>query len=133
MPFTLIKGTFHVTGYAPDGDSVKFKANNKALWTRLSGPKAKMNQKGHVQLRFEGIDTLETHFQSEQQPIDLANAATDFTLKLAGIKDVVWTENRHRVKSAKDGNDAPGYILTRTTEGYGRPVAFVFAGSAPER
>jgi hypothetical protein len=25
MPFVVIKGTFHIEGYSPDGDSVRFK------------------------------------------------------------------------------------------------------------
>lgn len=28
MPFFLIKGTFHVVGYQPDGDSIRFQADN---------------------------------------------------------------------------------------------------------
>jgi len=32
MPFVVIKGTFHIEGYSPDGDSVRFKADNKEHW-----------------------------------------------------------------------------------------------------
>jgi len=31
MSFTLIKGTFHVIGYSPDGDSIRFNAKDPAL------------------------------------------------------------------------------------------------------
>ncbi len=37
MPFYLIKGTFHIEGYSPDGDSVRFRADNKEHWAKLSG------------------------------------------------------------------------------------------------
>src|SRR4051812_14468705 len=62
MPFSLIKGTFHVAGYSPDGDSIRFQADDKSLWAKLSGPPAKLNAREHTQLRFEAIDTLETHY-----------------------------------------------------------------------
>jgi len=31
MPFVVIQGTFHVKDYAPDGDSVRFKADDQDL------------------------------------------------------------------------------------------------------
>jgi len=37
MPFTLIKGTFVPTAGYPDGDSVRFLANNLSLWKNLRG------------------------------------------------------------------------------------------------
>ncbi len=127
MGFVLIKGTFHVVGYSPDGDSLKFMATNATHWNKLSGGTVKRNTKGHVQLRFEGIDTPETHYKGEHQPGIVANPATDYALQAAGIRNVVWTANRYRVKSADDGT--PGYILSREAERYGRPVAFAFAGT----
>jgi hypothetical protein len=33
--YTLIKGHFHVVGYSPDGDSIKFKARNEAHWRKV--------------------------------------------------------------------------------------------------
>jgi endonuclease YncB( thermonuclease family) len=126
MGFTLIKGTFHVAGYSPDGDSLKFKAKKIGNWKKLAGPKVKLNKKNLAQLRFEAIDTLETHYGGTHQPKSQANEATDFTLKAANIKNVVWMANRYRVKSADDGTE--GYILCRTTERYNRPVCFVFEG-----
>jgi len=130
MGFVLIKGTFHVTGYSPDGDSLKFKANNTANWAKLGGGTVKRNAKNHVQLRFEGIDTPETHYKGQHQPSVVADPATDFALESAGISNVVWSANRYRVLSANDGT--PGYILSREAERYGRPVAFVFEGSTPK-
>lgn len=127
MPFILIKGTFHVTGYSPDGDSMKFKAKKEANWNKLAGRPAKRNQKKHVQMRFEGVDTPETHYMGGSQPHALADAATDFTLGKAGIDNVVWSKNRYRVTSADDGTE--GYILSREVEKNGRPVSFVFTGS----
>ncbi|HPQ43810.1 MAG TPA: hypothetical protein PKZ42_06225 [Syntrophales bacterium] len=127
MSFKVIKGTFHVVGYSPDGDSIRFKADNPANWDLLKGGKVKVNAKGHAQLRIEAIDTLETHYQKEHQPEQFALAAMEYLFKLLGIRHVVWNKSRSKVSSADDG--APGYILSRTVEKYGRPVAFLFDGS----
>ncbi len=35
MPFTLIKGRFKPQAGIPDGDSVRFLANNSTLWAKL--------------------------------------------------------------------------------------------------
>lgn len=131
MPFTLIKGTFRVVGYQPDGDSFKLHANNPGNWAKLDGRRPKPNAKGDVQLRFEAVDTLETHFQGVHQPLAAANQATDFNLTRAGFKNVVWGPKHRTVTGADDGVD--GYILCRTTETYGRPVCFVFAGTTQRR
>lgn len=128
MPFKLIKGTFHVVGYRPDGDSLRFKAKKKSNWNLLEGRPVGLNKnKDHAQLRFEAIDAPETHYSgSKAQPQDLARAATDYLLSILKIKNVVWSKKHWSVTSADDG--VPGYILSRKTERYARPVAFVFAG-----
>lgn len=138
MAFTLIRGTFHVVGYEPDGDSLKFKANNVAHWSKIKG-RPKLNAKEHVQLRLEGIDALESHYrpsvpgaQELHQPLTFANAARDYLLAQAGIRAVVWNTTNRKVVSAQDG--VPGYILTRAIDNprNGRPVAFAFAGTPSE-
>jgi hypothetical protein len=130
MPFVLIKGTFHIVGYSPDGDSVRFRADNKEHWAKLSGPSAQLNAKDHAQLRFEAIDTLETHYQNTHQPLELAIGALEHLLEGLGITDVEWNETRTTVTAANDGTE--GYILSREVEKYGRPVAFVYTGMSPE-
>jgi len=132
MPFKIIKGTFHVTGYSPDGDSIRFKALDKLNWAGLDGPPVEMNAREHVQLRIEAIDTLETHFATFHQPLLLAEAAMDFLLAQLGITNLVWNAEHTRVVQANDGTQ--GYILTRATEKNRRAVAFVYAGdsSAPD-
>ena len=127
MPFTLIRGTFHVTGFSPDGDSIRFRATNKNQWGKLTR-RAKLNAQEMAQLRFEGVDALETHYRGSRQPRTLADAATMYVLSALKIRNVVW--GRREVTAADDGT--PGYILTRNTDGFGRPVSFVFSGSPPE-
>ena len=130
MPFSVIEGTFHVSGYSPDGDSVRFQARDRADWSKLSGPPVALNARGHAQLRFEAIDTLETHYLRFHQPLGLATEALEFLLADLGITEVEWNDARTEVTSAADGTN--GYILSRATEQNRRPVAFVFAGEPPE-
>jgi endonuclease YncB( thermonuclease family) len=131
MSFTLIKGTFHVAGYSPDGDSVRFKAQDSSLWKKLSGPAVQANARGHAQLRIEAVDALETHYMGFSQPLGAARTARDFLLSFLGIEDVEWDENERTVVKAKDGTE--GHILARSTESNRRPVAFVFAGKSDEK
>ena len=77
MPFTLIKGKFHIKGYAPDGDSLRFSPDDHNNWKKLDGPKVKLNKRRHhAQLRFEGIDALETHYRARtiHQPAEFGRA-----------------------------------------------------------
>jgi endonuclease YncB( thermonuclease family) len=124
MSFKVIKGTFHVVGYSPDGDSIRFKALDSTNWASLEGIKVKLNTKQHAQLRIEAIDTLETHYESQHQPLLFAEAAATKLFKYLGITDVVWNASHSKVTSAKDGTE--GLIISRTTEENGRPVSFVF-------
>ncbi len=124
MSFKVIKGSFHVVGYSPDGDSIRFKAEDTSSWEQLGGGKVKLNSKGHAQLRIEGIDTLETHYEQEHQPKEFAVLATNYLFKLLGVENVIWNDSGSKVTSANDG--VTGYIVSRQAERYGRPVSFVF-------
>jgi endonuclease YncB( thermonuclease family) len=126
MPFVLIKGTFHVAGYSPDGDSIRFRADNPEHWRKLKGPLAKLNARSHAQLRLEGIDTLETHYEDVHQPLQFARAATQFLLDELGIRNVQLDPSGIRVVSAEDGTR--GFIVAREVEKNRRPVAFAYAG-----
>ena len=77
MKYLLIKGSMHVVGYSPDGDSMMFKAANPALWDGLDKEDNELflekltKENGAVQLRLEGIDALETHFAPMPLPTPL--------------------------------------------------------------
>ena len=126
MAFVLIKGTFHVAGYSPDGDSIRFRSDNPEHWRKLKGPLVKLNARSHAQLRFEGIDTLETHYEDTHQPLQFAQAATRFLFDELGIQNVQLDPSGIKVVSADDGT--PGFIVTREVEKNRRPVAFAYAG-----
>jgi hypothetical protein len=89
-----------------------------------------LNAKDHAQLRFESIDTLETHYRNLHQPLELAIGALERLLECLGITDVEWNATRTTTISADDGTQ--GYIFSRAVEECGRPVSFVYAGETPE-
>ncbi|MBN8639701.1 MAG: hypothetical protein J0M07_30570 [Anaerolineae bacterium] len=120
MNFTLIKGRFYVVGYSPDGDSIKFKADNPQLWNtfetenRAELDKNLAEENGIVQLRLQGVDAFETHYSPEnpptpknlklepraaikkpdagehKQPKRIAIEATNAFLRLLGVESVTW-------------------------------------------
>ncbi len=132
MGFTCIHGSFHVVGYSPDGDSIRFRPDDQVHVKNLqNGARAKFNAQEHVQLRLEAIDSLETHFSAPggghgalHQPLELARQAIDGLMTYLQITEVVWNAAHSRVESAQDG--VRGCILARSVEKNGRPVAFVF-------
>jgi len=134
MPFTLIKGTFHVVHYQADGDSIRFLADDPANWTKLGGSALKLKPGECAQLRVEAIDTLETHYApgghgtTFHQPTEFAQAATLFLIDGLGIKNVKFGPAGREIVSADDGTH--GYILARKTDCFNRPISFVFAGDA---
>lgn len=120
--FISISGTFHVTGYSPDGDSLHFQAINADNWERLRGHQVRLNRLGQAQLRLEGIDALELNFEGRHQPLKYAREALDFLLSHLRIRGNLFGPSH-----ARDG--AAGCILARHAEKNRRPVAFVFAGT----
>jgi len=126
LSFFLIKGSFYAVGYEPDGDSARFKADNADNWKKLDGAPVDLKSDGKVQLRFDAIDALETHYSGQHQPMEYAGAARDYLLSELLITNVQWAGRK--VASAQEGSR--GYILTKTTDNYldKRPVSFVFTG-----
>jgi endonuclease YncB( thermonuclease family) len=129
MPFHVISGSYFATNYSPDGDTIRFKPDDKADLDLLEGVPVIPNARGHVSLRLEGIDALETHFEGRHQPLTFANLARDQLLDLVGIADVKWDSNKGSVVSSSDG--APGFIVARATDKFRRVIAFLFKGTLP--
>ena len=130
MPFHAIQGHFFCVNYSPDGDTVRFKPDDLNDLDLLDGVPPAVNGRGHVSIRFEAIDALETHFERRHQPLALANAARNAVLEKLGIRDVIWDQNAGNVVSARDG--VRGHIVARATDKFGRIIAFVFPGDATQ-
>ncbi|MBO0723242.1 MAG: hypothetical protein J2P41_20635 [Blastocatellia bacterium] len=116
MPFILIKGRFKPMAGVPDGDSVRFLADDTKLWKNLEGKPVELGTgpetMNTTQLRLEGIDAPE---KGAIKP--LSEEARDNLFKLIGFDENSNPEPR-------------GYILTRMTDDLsGRPISFVFAGT----
>lgn len=126
MSFILIKGTFHVVGYSPDGDSIRFQAFNPENWAKLTGIPVSLNENNHAQIRLLGIDSLETHFRNSQQSIQWALSAANFLLQALEIDGVKWNEDHTMIINGKDGIE--GFILVKKTDQHGRPLGFIFKG-----
>ena len=120
MPFILIKGHFKPQAGIPDGDSVRFLADNLSLWEKLEGKPPELGKgsktKNTVQLRFEGIDAIE---KGATKP--LATDARDNMFRLLGFDE--------------ENNPEPaGYVFTRMTDDpSGRPIAFAFSGTTQQK
>ncbi len=120
--YKVIAGTFHVKGFQPDGDSIRFQAINKANWNFL--PAAKLNKDGKAQLRIEAIDAMETHYEGYHQPRPFALAALEALLQYLDISSVTYSLGVTKIVDAVDGK--PGFIASACVDRYGRPVSYVF-------
>ncbi len=109
MSFLTIKGVFNPQSGFPDGDSVRFLAEDDTLFDQLEG-QIDIKPGGEVQLRYEGIDALE---KSAKNPF--SSDATEANIQLLG----------------GHSNGLPGYILSSHSDKNGRPVCFVFTGDSP--
>jgi hypothetical protein len=159
MSYVLIKGSFHVVGQSPDGDSLKFRAANTALWDSIQTEYRDLflenfkDNLGVVNLRLGGIDALETHYtpprplnidfksKSYAQPEQFGRFSTNAFLEMLGVTEVKWrTFGRNtfisqavvhgRLVKTKLNDHIPGFIITGDIELNGRPVAWVFTGDS---
>jgi hypothetical protein len=143
MPFFIIKGSFRLTGktaqgnpsgFQPDGDSMQFKPDDPTLLDRLErvDKPYRLTSIGSTQLRFEGIDALELHFEGHHQPRPLADDSRDYLTGLLGMNPVAYRPPENlTVKPPVAHDGTRGFILSRALEAHGRPVSFVFAGDPP--
>jgi hypothetical protein len=143
MPFIVISGTFHLvgrtragnpSGFEPDGDSIQFKPADPTLLDRLTkvGRPYRLTSIGSTQLRFEGIDALELHFDATHQPRPLADHGRDFLTGELEMNPVPYRPpGNTQVQPPVPKDATPGYILARSLEVNGRPVAFAFEGEPP--
>ncbi len=129
--YRLIKGKLIVrAGQSPDGDSMRFIANNMSLFEQLphySAPKESGPDTSY-QLRFQAIDTPELHYGGKAQPH--GKESRDVLLRWLGIPILHLWEWTVAPKGFEWLRDAA--ILTDGFEGHGRPIAFVLLDSDAE-
>lgn len=126
--YKIIAGTFHVKGFQPDGDSIRFQANQSEHWDFFKwNNEAEKNAK-KKQLRVESIDALETHYEGCHQPRTFALAALESLLELLNIHSVTYSLGLTKIVDASD--DKAGYIASGAIDRFGRPVSYVFPRTA---
>ena len=123
--YKVIKGSFVIKNYEPDGDSVRFIADNLDLYKNLHGSfriKPSKNN-GSVQLRFESVDAPEIHYGSAAQ--QFGDKARDQLLAWMGFENIkYYPDNPNRVQSANP-DTVRGAILSKAAEANGRPVSYI--------
>ena len=89
--YKVIAGTFHIKGFQPDGDSIRFQAANQANWDFFTWETEADKNSKKKQLRVEAIDALETHYEGYHQPRTFALAALESLLDLLQINSVTYS------------------------------------------
>jgi hypothetical protein len=136
--YTLILGDFYIrypdlprNGPEPDGDTINFLPDNDDLVRGLPrfgtvGPDRR--HLGTYGTRFEGIDTLETHFENQHQDLKFAQAARDHMLQTIGFGGVTfWADRPNKVETAQH-HPIRGYLLANGVESNGRVLGLVYTG-----
>lgn len=122
--YKVIAGTFHVRGFQPDGDSIRFQAGNPANWDFFIWPSELDRLSKKKQLRIESIDAMETHYEGYHQPRPFAIAALEALLEMLEIKSVIYSIGVTQIVQAADAK--PGFIASASIDRYGRPVSYLF-------
>jgi hypothetical protein len=127
--YPIIHGDFVMSGYEPDGDSVRFIADDKTLYLNLHrNYRIRPSPKdGSVQLRFEGIDATELHYGSAAQP--LGAEARDVLLALMGFRNIRYASTQPTRVISSTPAKVRGAILALSAEANGRPVSYVLLGT----
>ena len=129
MKYKIIKGTFHVAGFSPDGDSIRFKADNLSNWDHFNWKTERHKNRKSKQIRFEAIDALETHYKKCHQPRSFGIAALEVMLQMIGIENILYNIAFTKIVSADDG--VPGFIAASALDVYQRPISLIFPGDSP--
>lgn len=128
--FLCIHGELVIVGYEPDGDSVRFIADDVTRYGQLKrADRIRPSQRDRsVQLRFEGVDAPELHYGTDAQP--LGDTARDALLAWIGFTAIEYDQkSKTRVRSATP-TSVRAAILAQMAEVNGRPVAYVLVETA---
>src|SRR5262245_5871381 len=137
--YTLIKGQYSIhnpmdprRGPQPDGDTVTFLPDSIDLvrgLKRFSGVPPDIRN-GHINVRYEAIDALETHFNGAHQDLGFAQAARDRNLARLGFTNVQFFADLPNVVESVDRDPLPGYVIANGIESNGRLLGLVYSGTS---
>jgi hypothetical protein len=125
----------------PDGDTIRFVPDNpfdlmdSKKFQRYGFRGPDVDEFG-INIRFEGIDALETHYMvsgdstaDRHQNLALAQAARTMLLELLGFTNIVFGEGDQANKIVSvSNNPARGFVLANGIDGNGRLLGFVYGG-----
>jgi endonuclease YncB( thermonuclease family) len=128
--FLCIHGKLVIVGYEPDGDSVRFIADDATHYQALTRADRIRPSKrdGSVQLRFEGVDAPELHYGTAAQP--LGDTARDALLGWIGFTAIEFDKGQPTKVTAAEPVTVRAAILAQMVEVNGRPVAYVLVETA---
>jgi endonuclease YncB( thermonuclease family) len=122
-----LRGDLVVVGKSPDGDSIRLRPESPELIRTLeNGDRARASSDGTFQLRLDGIDAPETHYNGRAQP--LGEPARDALLAWCRFADVRWAGAQ--VVSATP-ETIPAAVLAKLVDVNGRPVVFQLRDALP--
>jgi len=119
--YRAVRGEYVILGKQPDGDSIRFRAEDVNLFKHLPGG-------GHVkitpadqtvQLRFQGIDAPELHYRGESQPF--GRQARDVLLNEMNFGLVTYSG----LMVTNVQREVHGAVLVRQAEQHGRPISYL--------
>ena len=138
--YTVIHGQYRIhradnprQGPQPDGDTIRFEPNNLQLLyalPRFSGRAPDIRSNG-INVRYECIDALETHFEGAHQNEALGLAARDQNLALIGYTGVTFFDDNPNIVSSVDVDPLPGYVIANGIESNGRLLGLTYVGTPP--
>jgi endonuclease YncB( thermonuclease family) len=120
--YLVLHGAFVIEGKQPDGDSIRFRPDDLNLLQKLKrANRIEPSKDGTVQLRLEGIDAPELHYENVAQPF--SKEPRDALLTWFGFTDVTYTPKGLQVKTSNP-KSVRGAILAQAAEVYGRPISY---------
>lgn len=130
--YITISGTFMIIAreglgpYQPDGDTIRFEADNPTLFERLT--RRGQGVKSPASVRFEAIDALEKD-QAQGQSPNHAAAARDAMFEFLGLAQISRRVEDFVVHQAELSHTR-GHLLAHSLDKYGRVIAFLFRGDS---
>jgi endonuclease YncB( thermonuclease family) len=141
MSYMLLRGSFVIRygdlprqGPQPDGDTVKFRPDNRAMveaLPRTSGRPPDINSRG-ISVRLEAVDALETHFEETHQELDGGRKARDELLRRLGFTGVEFFPDDPNTVQSADRDEVRGHVLANGIDANGRMIGFVYSGDHPD-
>jgi endonuclease YncB( thermonuclease family) len=122
--FFALRGRLKIEGKQPDGDSVRFIADDRRNYQELERSERiqPTRSDGSVQLRFEGVDAPEVHYGKAAQP--LGTEVRDHLLAWIGFMDVSYRPDGVTVVDGTP-DTVRAAILSQMAEVNGRPVSYL--------